>query len=504
MNQLPISRIVNVGVNLSPLPAQSQSLSNLLLMGVSTVIDTIERFREYGTLAAVAADFGTSAPEYLAALAWFGQSPQPTNLVIGRWFQGAAAGGLRCAPLTAAQQAIATWNAIGTTGSLKLAKDGAAGVNVTGINLSAVTSMAQVAAAITAGTAFPAGVTCLWNPTYNRFEFASSTTGAASGIGFLTAAGTGNDISGLVGGLSTSGGYVYPGAVSETAAAAIAVMDGSIGQRFYGCAFLGLTPGANAGADTAALLAVSAYVEASGPKHVHAISTQEAGCISAVSTTDIMYQAKALGYLRTFTQYSSTSAYAALSAMGRILSVDYEGSQTAITLKFKNEPGVIAEQLTASQADAIDAKNGNVFVNYNNGTSILQQGVMANGQFTDTVTGTDWLAITCQRDVYNALYTSNTKVPQTDEGMALLKTVVEARCAQGVANGLLAPGVWQSNGFGLLKTGDFLSKGYYVFSAPLSQQNSANRAARMAAPIQVAVKLAGAIHSVNVTINVNN
>jgi hypothetical protein len=145
-----------------------------------------------------------------------------------------------------------------------------------------------------------------------------------------------------------------------------------------------------------------------------------------------------------------------------------------------------------------------VFVAYNNGTSIVQEGKMASGQFADTIAGTDWLAITIQRDVYNQLYQSTTKVPQTDEGMGILKAAVEARCAQGVVNGLLAPGVWNSNGFGLLKPGDFLQKGYYVYSAPVATQPQADREQRMAMPIQVAVKLAGAIHSSNIIINVNN
>jgi hypothetical protein len=263
-------------------------------------------------------------------------------------------------------------------------------------------------------------------------------------------------------------------------------------------------PGANAGADTTALQAVSAYLEAAGTKHVHGVTTQEAGALSAVSTTDFPFVAKAAKYLRTITQYSSSSPYAVLSALARILSVDYEGSQTAITLKFKQEPGVVAENLTATQAQALQDKNCNVLVAYNNDTAILQEGVVASGDFVDTITGTDWLATTIQRDVYNVLYTTNTKVPQTDEGMGLLKAAVEARCAQAVNNGLCAPGVWQSNGFGLLKTNDFMPKGYYVWSAAISTQAPANRAARMAVPIQVAVKLAGAIHSSSVTINVNN
>ena len=85
----------------------------------------------------------------------------------------------------------------------------------------------------------------------------------------------------------------------------------------------------------------------------------------------------------------------------------------------------------------------------------------------------------------------------------MLTNTVEAVCSQAVTNGLLAPGVWTSGGFGSLSMGDFLPKGFYVYAPPIASQNSADRAARKSVPIQVAAKLAGAIHTVNVLINVN-
>jgi sulfur carrier protein ThiS len=210
-----------------------------------------------------------------------------------------------------------------------------------------------------------------------------------------------------------------------------------------------------------------------------------------------------LGYKRTMTQYSSTAPNAALSAAARILAVNYEGDNTTITLKFKQEPGVVAEQLSVTQALAAEAKNANVFIAYENGTNILEQGVMASGDFVDVITGADWLATTIQRDVWNLFYSSNTKIPQTDDGANLVQATVEARCGQAVANGLAAPGVWNAGGFGTLTQGDFLAKGFYVYIMPMRLQPQADRAARKCPPIQVAIKLAGAMHSADITININ-
>lgn len=115
----------------------------------------------------------------------------------------------------------------------------------------------------------------------------------------------------------------------------------------------------------------------------------------------------------------------------------------------------------------------------------------------------DWLQNYVQTNYYNRLYTSSTKVPQTDEGITDLLTNVEASLAQGAENGLIAPGVWGGDGFGALNTGDTLTKGYYVYSPPIAQQAQAEREARKAPVMQVAIKLAGAVHFGDVIINVN-
>lgn len=492
MNTLPVNRLVNVGVVLTPAGAQAQSLSNLLLLGTSAVIDPVERYRQYSTLPSVAADFGTSAPEYLGAQVWFGQSPQPTNLIIGRWFQTAGSGGLRCGILTAAQQAMANWTSV-TSGGFKYSKDGAAISTVSGLNFSAATNLNAVAALIQAAMA---GVTVVWNANLGRFEFTSSTTGTTSSISFLTAATAGTDISGLLAGLSTSNGaYIYSGVAAESAVAAAAYFDNAVGQLYYGLVIPAATSSDH--------LAVAAFVQGSTSKRWYGLTSNDTVILNSALTTDIASQLKALGYNRTSVQYSSSNPYAVISAMARMLTTDYNGNNTVITLKFKQEPGVVYENLTTTQANACEGKNCNVFVQYDNNTAILENGVMSDGTFIDVVTGTDWLAVTIQNSIYNLLYTSTTKIPQTDQGQQLLTSTVEAVCAQGVVNGLLAPGVWNSQGFGQLSQGQYMQKGYYVYSASFNTQSPANRTARHAMPIQVAAKLAGAIHDSSITINVN-
>lgn len=600
-NALPISRLIRGTLNLSPVGAQMQNISTLLILGSSDVIDTTERVRSYTSITEVAADFGTTTPEYLSSVLWFEQNPQPTTLQIGRWAQTATAGKLLGATLSSAQQTIATWNAV-TTGAFYVVIDGVP-LSITGLNFATATNLNGVASTIkTAIDLLSAGVNVVWNSTYSRFEFESGTTGVTSSISFLNSptstghfafagqpanldsitlngtavtfvtgtpvgnqvaiggtlaatltnlltflqasldtqlvkfkyflvgttlyvaaatsgsggdaltiaksstnitvsgatlsGGTGTDISTMLAATSTSSGaYVANGVAAETALSAVTLFDTNYGQAWYAVTVLGTVD--------ADVLAISAYIEAATNKHIHGVTTQEAGVLSSVSTTDIASQLKTLGYNRTVVQYSSSNLYAVSSLLARILTTDYNANNSVITLMYKQEPGIVPETLNTTQINALEAKNCNVFVAYNNNTAIVEQGKVSSGEFVDVITGTDWFVLDAQTELYNILYTTTTKIPQTDAGMNVLVTALDGICAQAVRNGLFAPGVWNAGGFGALNQGDFMAKGYYIFASPMATQSQADRAARKSTVIQIAGKLAGAIHTVDFVLNVN-
>lgn len=492
--QLPVSSLVSVSVNLASAPAQAQSLSNLLILGSSNVINVTERMRTYTTLTAVATDFGTTAPEYYAANEWFSQAPAPGYCLIGKWAQTAVSGKLIGATISAANQSLSVWNAI-TNGGFHITIDSGSSTNITGLNFSTATNLNGVASTITSALT---GAVAVWNAAYTRFEITSSTTGATSYVSFLTSPTGGGitDISSLLGGTSSnSGAYVSQGIASETAVSAVTTFDSQFGQLWYGL-FI-------AGAADSDHLAVAAYIEAANTKHAYGVNHQEAGVLTSTDTTNISYQLKQLGYRKTLSQYSSSNLYAVVSLMARIFTTNYNASKTTITLMYKTEPGVVAEYLNSTQMANLVANNCNVFVNYDNNTAIIQPGVQASGDYTDTVFGSDWLAITIMNVIYNLLYSNPTKIPQTDPGMAIITAGITSVLDQGITNGLLAPGTWTQSGFGTLNQGDYLPKGYYVYAPPVATQTAAARAARQSVAFQVAAKLAGAVQTVSVIINVN-
>lgn len=252
----------------------------------------------------------------------------------------------------------------------------------------------------------------------------------------------------------------------------------------------------------AEITATAAAIQASSLSRVFAVTSADSGIIDSATNTDVASTLKAAGYSRTFVQYSTKSKYAALSAFGRAFTVNFTGNNTTITLKFKTEPGVTYETLTSAQAAAVDAKNANVYVYYANDTAILQQGVMSNGDFFDERHGLDWLQNYVQTNLFNLLYTSTSKIPQTETGITRLLTNVEMSLDQAVSNGLVAPGVWNGGDIGQIASGDTLTKGYYVYAQPLATQAQSDREKRRAPLIQAAIKLAGAVHYADVQINV--
>ena len=251
------------------------------------------------------------------------------------------------------------------------------------------------------------------------------------------------------------------------------------------------------------VLSVSGLIESALVSRVFAHTTQDENVLKTTSETDIAYKLANTNLRRTLTQFSSTNKYAAVSILGRIFSVNYNGSKTTITLKFKNQPGIAAENLKISESKALAAKNCNVFAKYNNGDSIIQEGVMCDGTFIDELVGLDWLQNHLELALWNLYKTTNTKIPQTSDGVNLQCAVLENALEQAVTNGLLAPGQWNGDSFGAIETGNYLDKGYYVYANSLDDQVQYEREARNSVVYQIAIKLAGATHFGDVLVSVN-
>lgn len=252
------------------------------------------------------------------------------------------------------------------------------------------------------------------------------------------------------------------------------------------------------------IVAVADFIEAATPSRIFGNTIITTDVIDSASVDNLAITLKAAAYSRTLDQYSSTNNHAAMSILGRIATVDFTAQNSTLTVKFKQEPTVVAENLRSSQARTLKERNVNVFVKYQNNTNIIQEGVMCSGMFIDERHGLDWLQNDMQTEEYNLLYASGQpKIPQTDAGFNQFVLADERSLERAVNNGLIAAGVWNGPSFGALKTGDTLTKGYYVYCPPADSQAQGDRDQRIAPTRQIAIKLAGAVHKSNVIINVN-
>ena len=206
--------------------------------------------------------------------------------------------------------------------------------------------------------------------------------------------------------------------------------------------------------------------------------------------------------------YYSVSALAArlfaAAAFGRGFSVNFAGSRTAITMNMKQLVGIVADPgVTQTYWNAAQTAGVDTYVSYAGVSSYVSNG--ANGYFDD-IYNLIWFVNQIKVVGFNALAQVSTKIPQTENGMSLLKSAFRAICEQARSNGYIAEGQWNSSEwFGVQSdmNDNILARGYYIYSQPVNLQNTTDRANRVAPLVQIALKQAGAIHSASVLIQVN-
>lgn len=481
---IPVNKIVNVSILSSPTFPQRKGFGLLMIVGTSARLPIGNRIRAYNDMDGVSADFSAGDEEYKAAQVFFSQAPRPVELRIARRFLTAVAGELLGS--VNAEKDIADWKAI-TTGAFAITIDGSA-ESITGCDFSSAANLNAVATIIqTKLAAASTGATCVYDGT--RFIIRSGTTGITSTVSYTTAPGTGVDIGPLLGTRAADLGVTSAGVAAETISDSLDNLQ-QADSAWYGFMF-------TTGVTDDEIKEAAAWTEAR--TKMFGVTTANSDVLDQGVTSDIGSFFKQNLYSRTIVQWDNNDPYAIASAFARGFVVNFNEQNSTITLKFKQEPGVTPISITESQRQALVAKNVNYYT-YFGDSAMLAEGVMASGQFFDERHGLDWLQNAIETNVFGYLFTRTTKVPQTDKGVASLVQQVEKACVDAVNNGLIAPGTWNGNDLGEVKSGDFLAKGFYVYAQPVALQNQSDREARKSPPIQALIKGAGAIHSVSISV----
>lgn len=184
-------------------------------------------------------------------------------------------------------------------------------------------------------------------------------------------------------------------------------------------------------------------------------------------------------------------------------SVNYSGSDTALTMNLKTLTGVNADS-GLSDSYVLSAANNGVDIYGNTGGLNVVYSNDNNG-YTDDIKNNLWFKKAIEVAGFNYLRQTNTKIPQTEQGMTGLKSAYGRVCETSIRNGVTAPGTWNTPiPFGDPETfaRNIEERGYYIYSIPVAKQSQTDREARKAPLVQIALKMSGAFHFSEVIINV--
>lgn len=192
------------------------------------------------------------------------------------------------------------------------------------------------------------------------------------------------------------------------------------------------------------------------------------------------------------------------SYAGLGFSTVFSGSNTTQTMHLKTLSSVQPDpNLTQTLLNQALAAGADTYPSLQGVPKVFCSGT---NDYFDNQYNLQWFAGALQVAGFNYLATTNTKIPQTENGMDGLKGASRAVCEVAVGNQFLAPGSWTNpTTFGNINSlvANIAQRGYYIYSAPVSAQSQTARAARQAPLIQIAIKYAGAIQSSSVIVYVN-
>lgn len=225
-------------------------------------------------------------------------------------------------------------------------------------------------------------------------------------------------------------------------------------------------------------------------------------------STDIASELTTQGnrHISTFSHANDPYAGHALAAWFQ--SVNYSVPGSTITGEFKKLPGVLAEDLTGTEYAAMEqATKKAVFYtvvdlqgSFDSGRVINSWSHSAFGEYIDDVVNTDAFVNSLRVSLYNALTSQPGKLPQTPPGQDVLLTAAKGIGEQYISNGFLGERIWTNPDTGL----EEFTRGYEILSKPedILSLSASNRADRKSAPIVMRIFRAGAIHAVDVTVDV--
>lgn len=252
------------------------------------------------------------------------------------------------------------------------------------------------------------------------------------------------------------------------------------------------------------VLALGAAGDAAGK--FFAYTTNQSTVRDPAVTTDIVSKAVTQGSRLMFLASHATELYAGFEIAAVFSRVNFNAANSTITGEYKKLPGIDAESLTPTAYGAMKAK-GAVFYTVvetggerDNGRIINSKTTSTYGEYIDDVFNLEAFKNFMTIALYNALTKTPTKLRQTPAGQQILIDAAAQVGEKFIGNGYLGERLYTDDETGEEK----LSRGYEILTKAedIYLISDAERAARGAAPIRIRIFRAGAIHTVDLTANV--
>jgi hypothetical protein len=413
---MDVGDVVSVTLTLDTKGPKRKGFGIPLILSTSTSATWTsgELTRSYSSISAVGTDFGTTTPEYLAAQAAFNQTPKPSKVIIGR---------LTVKPAQRFVVGVATllnstkYAFLANGQEIDMTSDASA--LVTEIISALKTDLDSKAISGWTTTLISAGAEL-------QIDIAAGTYGHVQlkdGNGVITGPGVGTS-SNLLSLVSTA---PEPGTPLATQLNAILAQN----SDWY-CLI-------NPYYSKDDCVAIATWVQ--GVERIYLQATPDTPVVTTVpaGATDIAATLKSASRSRTAVLYHhEMQTFADAAWAGKRLPINPGKDNWA----FAELSGPSVSQLSDSHiANAVTfdqntGKNANVYVDIG-GLGSTWNGRMADGTFIDLIRGGDWVVAELRSDMFDRLH-GDEKIPQTEEGIAIVEAILRAVIKRAQDRGILS------------------------------------------------------------------
>lgn len=487
-NKLPITIDVNVSLSKAQV-AVGTDMTNIAFCTPNVDFLHGNRVQFFSTQDAFNKICTSGDSVWWAGNAFFSKTKRPTRIAV-------------CKIFDESQPAYILSGGTNLTGLADVA-DGTMNITVDGnvvalesLDFSSATTLAAVAAVL--NTALDTAGSC--EVYHDKLLIKSATTGTTSTISYASAAETGTDVSGLLGLTEATGASLQDGitvgsigdeltAISEAANKINSFLYGWVLDSQY--------------RDTEDQAEAATWVNGRGELACGAFCTNNANAYDPTNTTNNAYKALEAGYQGVnYTYDDNPQVYPEISYLANFLAVDYSGTNTTISGKFKDAEGIPAVNFPNIETDVATLKAKRI----NTITGIIGQNIkyFREGDQSSAAWSTDGWVNVCnfiaelKVNILN-VFLLNPKIPYTTDGQNLVLSAAAKTCNKYKQNGSYADGVEEDT---TSETGFRTIPACEISIQELYATTAAQRAEHIGTPMTINLNDAGWMGSISINVNV--